>query len=364
MSDLNNGNDYLWDKTGDADPELVRFEQLLGRLGQSSPPPPLGFAIEIPRRMRPLAAMAMLAAAAVVVLGCVGVVWRYTRVTAVPSLAFTQTYAGAQGGALPGTDSGSGDVSREGRLKVGGWLDTATSHTTIDIADIGRVDVEPGSRLSLLSTTPGDYRLHLERGTLHAMIWAPPGQFFVETPSSTAVDLGCAYTLSVDDNGDGLVRVTSGWVGFEWHGRESFIPMGAVCRTRKGLGPGTPHYDDAADRFRGSLDTIDFGDGGASESSPSTLARAMALDVALESARERDAMSLWHLLSRVPTADRDRVFDTLAKFVPPPADVTRDGIRAGRRDMLDVWWNKLGLDTASWWRTWQQQWRGVKGDEK
>ena len=349
MSDplKNENNDrYLWDKTGEADPDIARLESLLGRLGQTNPPPPLGFAVEIPRRMRPLAAMAMLAAAAVVFLALVGLVWHNTRGVGEPSLAMTQTYAGVDGAA---------DTSREGRLNVGGLLDTAKSHTTIDIGDIGRVDVEPGSQLSLLSTTPGAYRLHLERGTLHALIWAPPGQFFVETPSSTAVDLGCAYTLSVDDHGDGLVRVTTGWVGFEWHGRESFIPMGAVCRTRKGLGPGTPHYEDAAERFRGSLDAIDFGDG---------LSRAIALDTALESARERDAMSLWHLLSRVAPADRDRVFDTLATFVPPPSEVTRDGIRAGRRDMLDAWWSQLGLDTASWWRTWKQQWRGVKGDEK
>jgi hypothetical protein len=344
-------NEYLWSKTGEVDPDAARLEALLGRLGQTSPPPPLGFAIEIPRRMRPLAAMAMLAAAAVVVLGLVGMVWRYTRITSAPSLTFVQTFAGGEAG----TPAGSAGVSREGTLKIGGWLDTSKSTATIEIADIGRVDVEQGSRLSLLSTKPGDYRLHLERGTMHALIWAPPGQFFVETPSSTAVDLGCAYTLSVDDNGDGLVRVSSGWVGFEWRGRESFIPMGAVCRTKKGRGPGTPHYEDAAERFRGSLDAIDFGEG---------LTRTMALDTALESARERDAMSLWHLLSSVPPADRDRVFDALAKFVPPPGDVTRDGIRAGRRDMLDAWWNKLGLDTASWWRTWKQQWRGVKGDEK
>ena len=346
MSDLKHDNDYLWDKTGEVDPEVARLESLLGRLGQTSPPPPLGFAIEIPRRMRPLAAMAMLAAAAVVSLGLVWVVWHATRNAAMPSLVITQTFAGKNGDAPA--------VSREGRLNIGGWIDSDAT-TTIDVGDIGRVDVEPGSRLSLLSTTPGDYRLHLERGTLHALIWAPPGQFFVETPSSTAVDLGCAYTLSVDDNGDGLVRVTTGWVGFEWKGRESFIPMGAVCRTRKGLGPGTPHYEDAAERFRGALDAIDFGGG---------LVRAAALDTALESARERDAVSLWHLLVRVEPADRGRVFDTLAKFVPPPVDCTREGVTEGRRDMLDAYWNKLGLDTASWWRTWKQQWRGVKGDEK
>jgi hypothetical protein len=340
-------NEYLWSKTGVADPEIARLEELLGRLGQSSPPPPLGFAIEIPRRMRPLAAMVMLAAAAVVVFGFVGVVWRHTRVTLAPSVAYKQTVAA--------TEPGAAETTREGRLKVGGWLDTEKAKTTIDIADIGIVNVDPGSRLGLLSTSPGDYRLHLERGTIHAVIWAPPGQFFVETPSSTAVDLGCAYTLTVDDNGDGLVRVINGWVGFEWNGRESFIPMGAVCRTKKGQGPGTPHYEDAPERLRGALDVIDSGDG---------VAREAALTTACDSARERDAMSLWHLLTSLPPAERDRVFDALAKLVPPPAGVTRDGIRAGRRDMLDAWWNSLGLDTASWWRTWKQQWRGVKGDEK
>jgi hypothetical protein len=71
---------------------------------------------------------------------------------------------------------------------------------------------------------------------MHAFIWAPPGQFSVETVSSTAIDLGCAYTLTMDDKGVGRVEVTSGWVGFEWQGRESFIPIGAVCVTRPGLG--------------------------------------------------------------------------------------------------------------------------------
>jgi hypothetical protein len=51
--------------------------------------------------------------------------------------------------------------------------------------------------------------------------------------------------------------------------------------------------------------------------------------------------------------DRDRVFDRLAQFVRPPPTVTRDGIQAGRRDMLDAWWDALGLGTAAWWRTWK-----------
>jgi hypothetical protein len=216
------------------------------------------------------------------------------------------------------------------------------------------VEVDPGTRLGLLSTRPGDYRMHLDRGTLHALIWAPPGQFVVETQSSTAVDLGCSYTLTMDDEGVGKVTVTTGWVGFEWRGRESFIPAGAVCLTRRGLGPGTPHYDDTSDAFRMALDTIDLHRG-----SPQML--SAALDRVLAEARDHDAVTLWHLVTRVAPADRDRVFDRLAQLSPPPAGVTREGIRAGNREMLDEWWDTMGFGTASWWRVWKQQWRDPAG---
>ena len=68
-------------------------------------------------------------------------------------------------------------------------------------------------------------------------------------------------------------------------------------------------------------------------------------------------MTLWHLLARVPPADRDRVFDALARLVPPPSPVTRDGIRRGDRAMLDAWWDGLGLGTSDWWRVWERRWR-------
>jgi len=35
----------------------------------------------------------------------------------------------------------------------------------------------------------------------------------------------------------------------------------------------------------------------------------------LNESAERDEVTLWHLLSRVPAGDRDRVFDRLAGFV-------------------------------------------------
>src|SRR5436309_715730 len=93
-------------------------------------------------------------------------------------------------------------------------------------------------------------RVALERGKLHAFITAPPRLFFVDTPSAEAIDLGCEYTLAVDDAGIGLLHVTLGWVMLERDGRESYVPIGAMCETRPGVGPGTPFFEDASLSFK------------------------------------------------------------------------------------------------------------------
>jgi hypothetical protein len=240
-------------------------------------------------------------------------------------------------------------VSDTGRLAVGQWLETdREARATVRVGEIGLVEVEPQTRVRLVDTNAGNHRLALARGTVHALIWAPPGEFFVETPSSTAIDLGCAYTLQVDPRGNGTIDVTAGWVAFEHHGREAFVPAGARCRTRVGAGPGTPYFPDAPEGFEASLFLVDFGDRGH---------RERALDDVIEQARSRDAITLWHLLRRVEPRDRGRVFDKLSAFAAPPASVTRAGIVAGDRGMLDAWWDELGLGSTSWWRTWKREWR-------
>jgi hypothetical protein len=186
----------------------------------------------------------------------------------------------------------------------------------------------------------------MPKGVMHARIWAPPGKFFVETPSAVAVDLGCAYTLTVDEDGTGLVEVESGWVGFDYKGKESFIPQGAMCRTRPGMGPGTPYYHDAPERMKQALSELDFG------SDPSL--RVHALMVVLEEARRDDAVTLWHLLARADAGARGSVYDRMAELVPPPAGVTREGVLRGDKLALDAWWDELGLESASWWRLWKQ----------
>jgi hypothetical protein len=207
------------------------------------------------------------------------------------------------------------------------------------------VTVDEGTRVRLVETRDGHHRLALERGTLHAAIAAPPGQFVVSTPSATATDLGCIYSLHVNDDGSGLLTVEAGWVAFEERGRESFVPAGASARTDPRIGAGTPRYDDADQRFRNELDFVDDGTGMKMYES--------GLTYVLEHARPRDAMTLWHLIGRVAPGDRAAVIDALAARVPMPPSVTREAALRLDRAALDQWWDALGLDEATWWRKWK-----------
>lgn len=222
---------------------------------------------------------------------------------------------------------GAARMSSTGRLGIGEWLETdANSRAQIKVADIGQVEVDPGTRIRLVETRLTEHRMELAQGRMHATIFAPPRLFFVDTPSAVAADLGCAYTLEVDDRGRSLLHVTSGWVAFETKERESMVPAGAACVTEPGAGPGTPYFEDASKLFLDALTKFDFKGGGAD-----------ALQDVLTEARPRDTLTLWHLLARVEGAERERVYERLAALAPPPASVTRQGIMLLDPAMLYDW---------------------------
>jgi hypothetical protein len=336
-------DEYLWDGSGKPDADVERLESALRTYRAPLP------------ALRPLPAHAAPARRSVA-----GIVIPFaTAATVLILVGAAGWYSAGAGRAGYGVAASAGApriaghaIAQHGRLRPGDWLETdAASRATIEVGAIGRVEVDRNTRLKLIGARAGEHRLSLASGRIEATIWAPPRFFFVETPSAVAVDLGCAYTLDVDPDGAGLLRVQHGWVGFEYEGRESFIPQNAVCRTRPGVGPGTPYYENAAPPLIDALVAFDFGD---------PRSRRAALQVALTEARSQDALSLWHLLARVDRADSARVYDRLAALVPPPAGVTRAGIARRDRRMLDQWWNALGLQSASWWRLWKAPWPRVR----
>ena len=227
---------------------------------------------------------------------------------------------------------GNARIGQTGQLGVGQWLETdAGSRARISVAAIGQVEIDPNTRVRLLETRPTEHRLELARGRMSAHIWAPPRLFFVDTPSAVAADLGCAYTLEVDDQGASLLRVTSGWVALQLRDRESVVPAGAACATRPGIGPGTPYFEDASQTFRSALSKLDFENGTAQATDNFVLKGLLA------EARVRDTLTLWHLLYRVDGNDRALVYDRLAALTPPPSGVTREGVLQLDEKMLRLW---------------------------
>jgi hypothetical protein len=347
-------DDYLWDGSGEPDPEIQKLENTLAKFRHEVQVPefPQIAATQRPRFWQRLTPSQ----------------WSFGLATATAVILFMAAFGILRWSQKPNPSSGPGwDIESlagtprvestvfgkntgVAKLSVGQTLVTdSRSKATLSIAEIGTVNVEPNTRLRSVAGGNGHNRLALDRGTIHAYIWALPGEFTVDTPSAIAVDLGCSYTLQVDDSGGGLLRTKLGWVGFKLNGREAFIPAGAVCATRPKFGPGTPYFDDASASFRESLSKFDFAAGTPEE-------RSAELSKILAEARQRDALTVWHLLARVEESERGLVYDRLAILLPPPSGVTRDGILRLDQKMLDLWWNQLGLGDISLWRTWERSW--------
>lgn len=312
--------DYLWDRSGPPDPSIVRLEQALAPLrhdGRWTPPGQ--------RRWRWVtAAAASLAAIAFSNLGvppAPATAWQVTRLEGMARLD--------DGSAVISTPLRAGQVLRT----------TGVSKVSLQADGVGELDLGPDSELRAAS----DRRMILDRGRLHAFIWAPPRDFVLDTPSARAVDLGCEYTIDVDNGGNGTLRVSTGWVAFQHAGNESFIPAGAACLMRKGMGPGIPFFEDAAEAFRQAVIAFQQGD-------------SSALAAILKDARSRDGLTLWHLLTRVPARDRGEVFDRFAELVHLPPEISRDAVLRLNPKAIDLCWNALNLENTAWWRGWERRW--------
>jgi hypothetical protein len=216
------------------------------------------------------------------------------------------------------------------RLHPGETLQTDNaSEAQVKIANIGQLRISPNTRIRLLVTKSDEHRIALDQGKVEAQTWAPPRLFVVDTPSASAVDLGCKYSLQVQNDGSSLLHVTVGLVAFEFDGRETIVPAGAFCRTRRGAGPGVPFFEDSSPEFQAALQKVDSPGGG--------VERAQQLEILLQEAHVRDALSLWHLLTRMDPQSRGLIYDRIAELLPPPPEVTRDSIVALDPRMLDLW---------------------------
>jgi hypothetical protein len=329
---------YLWDRSGPVDPDVERLERHLGRFRNGRR------ALRLPGPRHP--SVRPILAAAAVLLTAAGI-FLVARSGAAPEWQVESL----QGTPLVGSRSITQAATT---LPVGQSIVTdGSSRAKLGIGRIAEISVGPNSRVRLVRSRPIEQRLALDHGRISAKIWAPPRLFLIQTSSALAVDLGCAYTLEVDDSGGGILRVETGWVSFERGRRESIVPAGAVCAARPSAGPGTPYYEDATPEFRRALESLDFDSG------------AGALSTILAGARKRDGLTLWHLLERTRGTDRERVYERLARLIPPPPGASREGVLRGEERALESWRRELPgmplLPRGTFWSFWRRLWFRLAG---
>ncbi len=320
-------SEYVWDRSGPVDADVARLEAALSGFKHVGKEPELVIGpraeltyveavapeakFERSSRGRGLAAAAMVGLAVIagwIARPALGPWLKVEATSGVPMVGLKQS---------------------DGRMHVGQWLQTdGGSSAEIEVASIGSVKVMPNSKIRVRKTGENEHRLEMQYGEIHAFITAPPRVFFVDTPSATAVDMGCEYTLDVDEEGSGVLRVSLGHVILEGpRGLTSDVPMwGGMCRVKRGVGPGTPYFEDASTVLIEALARFDFG-GGSEE----------ALRVVLDEARERDSLSLWHLIPRTAGASREAVVDRLAALKPMPEVVRRSAVLKLDSRALKAW---------------------------
>lgn len=211
-------------------------------------------------------------------------------------------------------------------VAVGERIDATTAGTTVELGEHGVLTLAAGTQLSVVKNARSAQELSLERGSLSAIVLAPPRFFTVRTQAARAVDMGCAYELAVDDEGTTTLMVTSGFVALEDVAANDgalldvLVPAGASARARVNARPSLPFRSDATQALRAIVD-----------------AAALDVDALLVNVDARDAITLWYALDRVDDTDRARVLERLLALSPPPSSIDVAALRSRDVDALYAW---------------------------
>lgn len=268
---------YLWDGTGTVDPDVRALEELLRPLGadHGKVPVPVVPLLRESRAPSPVAMRKRYFAAAAILL--------------LSGLAYWSIASGTwTARSIELRVVGLGRVLRPGTLFV-----ASKEANVLRLGKDGRfgeLTLDVGSRIRVGQLTAKQIVLSLERGRLDALVSADakPGFFNVDTPATRCVDLGCAFELEVDAEGNAFVHVRSGRVAFrDGPNREVFIPAGAVCRATKDRGAGTPRFADST-----QAKTLDAFDAATDPIVRLSLAKTIMSKVLLE----EDLLPVWHFM--------------------------------------------------------------------
>ncbi|MGE5835976.1 MAG: FecR domain-containing protein [Acidobacteriota bacterium] len=322
-------NSYLWDRSGKIDPAVADLERVLGPIAYKPAERPLALPTPIVLQRRRWPMLVALAAGLLLVTAGWLFYWRL------------QWPAGRPWRMAVATESGA----RIDTLAVGQSLKLdANSSASVDIARLGTMSVQPGAEVTLRTTGSRRHQLRLDRGAVHIRVWAPPQRVFVATPAGNIIDLGCTFTLAVDDSGTARLTVQTGWVQMENVHGESLVPAGASSVMTADRSPLVPLYDDASPEFQRAVRAFETR---VADDNVSAELAAIRRD-----ARVRDMLTLLMLAVRERDTVRASLLEHAATLSPPPRTLSGNPA-AFDSGAIWEWRGSLPLPPPkAWWRNW------------
>lgn len=280
-------DDYLWDRSGEADPTTREIEQLFAPLAHRDRELPLD---ALPVQLRSATPSRR---------------WRVTLL----GLAATLTVAAvvlwwSQAPTLRPGDSACDFVATNAEMRL-------------ELGTLAELTLSPGSRLRFEHWRTDEALFRLERGKLTARVAPPPavqaGFFQVDTALGRVIDQGCRYELTVDDDNTANVVVTEGAVTFAFPQRTVFVPAGASTNVTA-RGPSTPVFLSSSTELRKAVVYLDD----LTAKGANQMREAGAAEVVKACREQSDSLPLWHLLRDEDPALRQLAEQALIELVGPP----------------------------------------------
>lgn len=230
--------------------------------------------------------------------------------------------------AVKGKATVNGDaVSQGDNFDQGTALITADNSTvTINIKDIGNLEVDANTKISRLS---GNNQLRLEKGkiTKSASNSKESVSVLTQLAEYREYSPNSSYILTIDEDYTSTLNVKSGQMTVDVNGFESYVPKGYYCVVSRDhlavpYNPNSnPELIQKLINFTGSTDP--------------------QLSVIVTLASTDDALSLWHVLQMASTENRGIVYNRLFELVPHGQNITKEGVMKLDEKMLQSWLDEI-----------------------
>ena len=104
-----------------------------------------------------------------------------------------------------------------------------------------------------------------------------------------------------------------------------------MCKISKTFSVGTPYFNDAITEFKEALNNFDQNND-----------KRSALSILLKKSRKKDALTLWHILTKVNGIEKEETYKRITELVNIPSDVTMQGIMNDNKEMIAALWKAMG----------------------